>query len=284
VIVLKLTVYLDVLLVVNFLINYILLKISAHCGKLPYKTVNIILSAAVGALFSVVMLTDVSPVLSFTVRIISVIICAFVAFGFTTVKCFIKSILFLLLSTFLFTGVIYSFFSHSSFVYVKNCFYYININPILLVGCITVVYIVMQLSEIFFLSKPDINKCQCDVTIENMNFSVTAFYDSGFSVKDILGHRCVMLCSIPAVRNKLNSDFTAKIESFLKGDIEIPENIIHVFYSDISGGGILPAVRATKIMINKKEIKNTILAFTDKSFSDDVGIIFGKDILDMIGE
>ncbi len=283
-ILLKLTVYLDVLLAVNFLINYILLKISAHCGKLPYKTVNIILSAATGSLFSIIVLTDISPALSFAVRIISVVICAFIAFGFASVKYCIKSILFLLLSTFLFTGIIYSFFAQSSFVYVKNCFYYININPLLLVGCITVVYIVLQLAELFFSTKPAINTCQCDVTIGIMDFSVTAFYDSGFSVKDILGHRCVMLCSIPAVRNKLNSDFIAEVEDFLKGNIESSEKIIHVFYSDISGGGILPALRVTKIMINKKEIKNTILAFTDKSFSDDVGIIFGKDILDMIGE
>ncbi len=279
----KLTLYLDVLIAVNFLVNYILLKISAFCGQLPYKTANIIASAFTGALFSVAVLADISAILSFVIKLFSVCLCAFIAYGFVSFKYYFKSLVYLLLSTFIFTGVI-SLFTDSSFVYLNNCFYYININPLLLVGCIVAVYAVLQITALFFSSKHGKDKKECEVKIGESIFNTTAFYDSGFNVKDILGHRAVMLCSLPAVKKQLSPDFVEKTESFLQGEIESVAGISHVFYSDISGGGIMPAVKVEKIMLDKKEIKNTLLAFTGKSFPDDVGIIFGKDIFDMIGE
>ncbi|MBQ8603789.1 MAG: sigma-E processing peptidase SpoIIGA [Oscillospiraceae bacterium] len=280
----KLTVYLDVLIVMNTLINYILLKISALLGQIPYNTRNIMLSSLTGALFSSVIFLDINTVLSLCIKTISVTVCTCLAFGFVSWKYFIKNSICVLLSTFIFTGLLYAFPADNSFLYLNNFCYYININPLFLVLCIGCIYMVLQAADFVFSQKNTGNKMVCTLTIDGREITATAFYDTGFGVRDILGHRAVMLCSLPPVKNSLDRPLVSVLEDFLAGNLRTDIGLFHVFYSDISKQGILPAIRPQAAVLNGKEIKNVIIAFTDKTFSDDVQIIFGKDIFEMTGE
>lgn len=279
----KLTVYIDVLIAVNFVINYMLLKISAFRAAVPYRTFNVVVSAIAGAVFSLIVLFDIPPWVSACIKIISVTGCCGIAFGFVSKKYFIRTLISLLLVTFAFTGIV-SLFSDCSFVYLNNYFYYININPLLLVGCITAMYMIVIRKETLLSVKRKGEIQQCTVTAGGCTAVVPAFFDTGFNVKDILGHRAVILCSLGAVNDCMEKEFVYKIRAFLQGNIGDFTGIIHVFYSDITGDGILPAIRPEKVLLGNSELKNTIIAFTDKEFHNNVGMIYGKDIFDMIGD
>ena len=280
----KLTVYLDVLITINILINYFLLKMTAVIGKIAYSNKRIIFSAVVGALFSPLIFFDIAPILSVLIKTVSAVICTYTAFGFVSLGLFIKHVFYLMTATFIFTGTLYALPQDNSLFYLNNLHRYININPFLLVLCISVVYRVLWLWDTVYMRISAAEKMTCTVDFEGTLLEMTGFYDTGFNIRDILGHRAVMLCSLPSVKGSIDEQLYSALEDFINGKLNRDIKLQHVFYSDISKQGILPAVRPKAVKIREKEIKNVLIAFTDSVLGDDVQIIFGKDIFDMTGE
>ncbi len=283
VICLKLTVYIDVLIAVNTIINYFLLKICAILSGAGTNTKRMIISSFTGSLFSLFIFCDLKLLLSLAIKLLSVVICAAIAFGIKSKKYFIKNVICLGFINCLVTGFINLFLSDSNYIYINNIFYYININPVMLVIAITFVYFSLYLYDLFF----DINARQREITIgiyiDKSFLKLNGFYDTGFKVKDIIGGRAVMLVAFPEVENHIGENLKNKLSSFFAGNINTGK-IIPVFYSDVSGGGILPGVKPDKVIYKNKELENILIAFCNKSLGNNVRMIFGKDIYNKTGE
>ena len=72
------------------------------------------------------------------------------------------------------------------------------------------------------------------------------------------------------------------INNFYKG--EVKAGITPLFYSDLTGSGMLAAVKTDIVMVNNKDVKNVLLAVSKKEFSKEQDIIFGKDFYDRFGD
>ena len=280
----KLTVYLDMLILINTIINYFLLKAACCIAGTVYSTRRIVLAAFAGALFSMVIFVDLSVYSAFLLKLLAAVICTCISVGFKSIIYFIRNTVCVIAVNMTFTGVLIFLSSENNFVYENNLFYYININPVLLVVCVSGMYRLISMYELFIGNRNKVSLFEFEIYFRQSHMKINAFYDTGFKVKDIISRRAVMLCSFRRVRENLPQDLSEEISDFINGITDRTTNIIPVFYTDISTHGILPALRPDKVIYKNKEIENTLIAFTDAEFEEDIQIIFGKEIFNRTGE
>lgn len=282
----KMTVYIDLLILVNILVNYFLIKLTAVFSNSNINSKRIIISSFIGSLFSLIIIFDMPVIVSVLLKVFSVVFCSFISFGFTSKFIFVKRTMILLSVYMMFTGILQMLSEKTSYIYINNCSFYISINPIIFVAVVVVFYMIFTFAEIVFCQHPQNFIYDIVINTEFGNISATGFYDTGFNVKDIMHHRPVIMCSMDYLGTTGLYDIYSKTERFYSGDID--KEIIPLFYSDITGGGMLPAFKTNSVIIKKNknanEVKNVLVAVSKKDFSNERQIIFGKDFYDRFGD
>lgn len=283
----KLTVYLDVLLVTNLIINYFLLKATANYYGLKAGTARMLLASFIGGAFSLSILADLPFFISMVWKLISLLVCVAVAFGIKSRVVFIKTTICLITITFIFTGFITAISQNSSVVFIRNMQIYMNISPLVLVSSIVVVYIFITAFEFAFeFSKKEYNY-SIEIYYGSNSCTGCAFYDTGFKVKDVITFKNVMLCDFDFIKPILPQDLCENITDFYHDGIYKEKGIIPVFYSDLNNSGMLPGAKLDKVILSskneKKVLDNILMAVSPQKISEDCDVIFGKDINKMVG-
>lgn len=286
----KITIYADVLIIINFLVNYLLLRGAAILSGYGQSRWRIVLSALVGSLFSLLIFIDIeSAVLLLLIKFAVLLLCCLIAFGFVNLRVFIRNFLCFLGINALSAGLLMLMADKSNVVYHNNLFFYFNISPIFLVGCMIVVFLALNIFSYVFKDKNVGQTCKIELSFNEASVELTGFYDTGFKLNDILSGKGVMLCGLESVKAALNQDTIKDITGFnANKNIESGTRFTPVFYSTINGGGVLPAIKPQKVKYIKngqeKELKNVIIAITEEQFSPDVQLLYGKEIHEMIGD
>ncbi len=282
-------VYVDVLIIINFIINYFLLKITQIFSLTQYNKKRLILSALIGAIFSLGIFLNINS-LFFTllIKLISLCLCVILAFGYINKYYFFKNILAFLLANFLLIGFLI-FLQDNAVIYLKNYMIYFNINPLLLIFSIIFVFTIINIFNIFFRENLKVDDLKATIFINNTSFKVKAFYDTGFKIKDIINNKSVMLIDYNFAKEflgtQVNNDITA---FFLHGESRGNTKITPIFYSTINGEGLLPAIKIDKMILSDEkrqgQVKNVLLAFSKEDLSNEVQLILGKEILRILGD
>lgn len=124
-------IYLDVLFVINFSITFLLLEITAKLCKKSYKLFRLISSAALGGLYSMIILVDNLPqYVSLLSKIVACVVLVLTAFKFYRVKSFLITVGIFLFSNFLFLGIIVGIclLSSTRAIAVNNSTVYFNVG------------------------------------------------------------------------------------------------------------------------------------------------------------
>ena len=101
------TVYVDVLFVMNFFITYLLLTVTKLLTKATVKTYRMLLGAVAGAVYSLVIFApDLSFLLTLFGRILISVLIILITFGFKRLVPYLKSLACFYFSNMLFLGVI----------------------------------------------------------------------------------------------------------------------------------------------------------------------------------
>ncbi|MDE7235957.1 MAG: sigma-E processing peptidase SpoIIGA, partial [Helicobacter japonicus] len=184
----KQTIYLDVLICVNLFINYFLLLAVAKFLKIYFKRKRIIAAAVLGAFYSLyILLPKINIIVSFLIKVIisvTIIICAF---GFHSIKQFLKQFLCFYSINFAFCGTMFAiwYFIAPRNLIVKNGITYFNISPLLLVTTTLISYTVTRIiQKVTGQEVPD--DLFCDIVIEQSGNTqkVRAKIDTGNSLKE----------------------------------------------------------------------------------------------------
>lgn len=282
----KLTVYIDILIVVNIIINYILIRLACIVSGSVADFKRKIISSVTGAFFSMAIFFELSDLSSVLLKIISVLLCGSISFGYGNRRFFLKNLFSLIAVNVIFSGFVMLLADKSTFVYFNNYMYYFNINPVMLVLCIFALYIIISAGELLF-STPKEQVYDFVIEMNGQEYNLTGFYDTGFGIKDIINDRAVIMCSFDTIKDMASPHMLKEIYSFFtKGEYQSCD-IFPLFYGDISGKGMLPAIKAEKVYIEKNgkrtEIKNTAIAVCRQNLSDEYQIIFGKQIMKRTG-
>ena len=274
-------IYIDVLLITNFFISYFLILSSAILSGYTFSRKNVVAAAVAGALCCLYIFVQAGNVfVDFTFKFISLIICAAIAFGVKDKKRLIIQTVCYMLLNMLLTGLISVLSVRSTMVYENNMFFYFSINPVMLVISSAVIYFIILLFEILKEKISPQNIYLFDIYFKDFSLKgLSAFYDSGFRLKDIVSNKDVIIVGYEKVKDGLPHELKNNICSFLNNRYsDVSGAFVPVFFNTLSGSSMIPAIKSEYISVENKKIKNVLVAFTLNELSENVAAIFGADI------
>ncbi len=276
------TVYVDILIITNFLIDYFILLLSNRLSGAGKKRIRIVAAAFVASLFSLLIFApELSLFVEILINTISSLAIVFIAFGFKNIKRFLKLTLIFYASNALIAGgsmLAWSIFNLNGII-VRNGAVFYNISATFLVVTIAIVYILTVIISKIISRRMKNKEYGITLFFEGKKVRLEGFVDSGNMLRDAFSNTPVIICDYQKVKPLFNK----KLDTvFVKEKFEMGfyEDILKSGYSDrfrvipfetIDSGGILAAIIIDKAVLHTaredQKIEKIIMAVTHKKIA-----------------
>ena len=216
------TIYLDIVLIENILLNYIIILSTAIISKEKINIIKITLSSVVGGIFAIITyIINFRNISGILVKIAISFFMMSIAFKINNIKKLMKIILFFYLVSFTFGGIAFMllfFINPQNIIINENVL--VGIYPLkvtILAGCTGFIII----SFVSLIIKSRINK-------NNMIYDLEIFYngkykklktmlDTGNLLKEPVSNLDVIIVEKESLYEILNNDLLENINSIIKG-------------------------------------------------------------------
>ena len=274
-------IYIDIVLIENILMNYIILYGTGFSQKIKMKNHKLILSSSVGAIYAIITYLNIIPIYSnIFMKILLSIIMTYIAFNPQNVKKMLKTLLLFYLISFVTGGcalaLLYLISPES-----------ISLKKGVLVGTypmkITLIagvlgFLIIQYS--FKLNKMKLKKqdliCYIKIKICGKLIQTKAFLDSGNNLTDPLTKAPVVIIEKSII------DKTLDIKSIEGGDERLKIRIIP-FKAIGKQNGLLMGIKAEYVEIKYDTettiVENVILGLYDDKISKNYSALVGLNLL-----
>lgn len=225
------TIYIDVILLENLIMNYIILLATSIISKAKINHVRIFISSLIGAIYAILEYISILKIYSnFFVKTLLSVILVFIAMNPQSVKKLFKYTLFMYLTSFVFAGVatylIYVIKPQE--ILIKNGRYAGSYAlKVIFLGGIAGLIIIMIA---FKLIKNKINKkdliCKSKIKIEGKETILDTLIDTGNALKEPITGNSVIVVEHSALYGMLPKEILNNLEKIIGGDFSnIPEEI-----------------------------------------------------------
>lgn len=274
-------IYADILIIINIIVNYLLLRASVAITGCSFKPWRFLLSAGAGGIFSLIIFIENLPVIAnLLLKITFLAIMMLIAFNMKSVKAFMKCCAAFFMANFVFAGIMLAvstmLFPNSAMY--KNGAVYFDMDILTLTVTAIVCYIILNLIAKFTKSKtPEKSIYSIAVTYDGKTVEGKALFDSGNTLCDCFSGRPVIIAE---------KEFVAPL---LKGtDLTQAKNFRLIPFTTIKNGGALPSFSADKIEITvsgrKIDVDNIYIGVTEKKIvSGGYSALIGTPFFDAIG-
>lgn len=245
------TVYLDVLVAVNFLVDYFLLYAAGQLSASAISRVRLCLGALLGAACSCsILLPPLPAALNCLITIGSCALMTLTAFGFSGWRRFARSMLWVAAVTAGYGGLMLALWllAEPRGLIINNGAVYIDIPPELLVLATVVCYAITSLYS-GQMRKRNLMRSRCRVTITNggSQVSLDAIVDTGNLLTEPFSGLPVIVAEREALQPVLPEGFDSFDKSGEASAGQSPPGFRVVPYSGVGGKGIMLAFRPQKI-------------------------------------
>lgn len=257
------TIYIDVLICVNLIINYFILLAAARFTKATPKQYRIISGASFGAICSLIILI---PELNFSINLILKLIIAaiitFITYGFKNTKFFIKNICVFFLISFCFCGLmigIWFVFTPRGMI-INNSVVYFNISPIIMIISTVICYFVLRLiSKISGRENPDIEICKIKIYQNGKSAELYGKIDTGNTLTEPFSNLPVIVVNKKSVEKILPPEVNTYFTHYeMENTYEYSTGIRLIPFNSLGGNGVLPAFIPQKIFIDNLEFREKL--------------------------
>lgn len=283
------TIYLDIILCENLLMNYIILFATYVIIKPKEKhpQIRIILSSLIGSVYAVIVYLNILSIYSnLFAKIILSIVMVYVAFNPKNAKVLLKQILIFYLVSFIFGGCTFAliYFIKPGNVRMKNGVF-VGVYP-LKVGLIAgaIAFVTTQIA--FKINKSKLNNKNTFFNIQlyykNQSITVKALLDSGNMLKDPISQAPVIIVERESLSKIIPEKVLDYIGNIIGGDETENKQDIQEYLSKIrmvpfmslgKENGMLVGIRLDKIKIETEDIdiqkENIIAGIYEKKFTKD---------------
>ena len=264
------SIYLDVLLIINIYVNYFLIKATAKLTHTKLHTSKCVISALVGSIFSlVILLPPLNFFVSFIIKLLAATIVVAIAFGISDKKRFAKMTLFFFSINFIFAGVMLSVYIliEPPFMQFNNSYFYIDFSLITLVISTIIAYVLVSIIRFLLDKKAVFNeKYKVIFTTNGNTISLDAIADTGNTLIDVFSGRPVIICNINQLDKVLPREYKyifsssniEEIQSYILNH-KLLKGLKLIPFSTINSNGVIPIFSADSVYIqgeNTKKIKN----------------------------
>ncbi len=261
------TVYVDVVIGINFLINFLILLCVKWISGAKTRGLGIVSSSLLGGVYSVFMFDArfegfYSPLIKLVVAALMVIIC------FKSGKNFLKLVFYFYITAFAFAGAASYVSNLSGVTTVKNGMIYTENSIWVIIAACVISYFVIRyvLKHIRMNAKRYGEKTEVVISVAGKTASVVGMMDTGNSLLDPITLYPVVVVEYESIKAILPEELT----EFLKEGSDISCNISRRYldkirlipYSTVGSGDILKGFCPDYIKIKEsgKEINEVIVA------------------------
>ena len=284
------TVYIDVVLIENLIMNYIILLATGIVLKAKVKHIRLIIASFMGAMYSIVTyLATIELYSNFLFKILLSIVIVNISFKPLSIKTLCRQIVVFYLTSFVFGGAAFAliYIIKPQDILMKNGLF-LGSYPLksVLLSAIFAFFIIIVTFKIVKsrLSKKDMYK-EIKVLIEDKQIIIKAMVDTGNMLKEPITGKPVVVIEHTCFYNILPKEILNNLEKILGGDLEnIPENIKNKYLTKLKfipfsslgkQNGMLIGISPEYIEIigdeneKSKKIKDVMIGIYNKSLTKD---------------
>ena len=280
------TIYIDVVLIENLLMNYIILFATGVILKIKIKHIRLILASLVGAIYTIIAYISALRIYSniFLKFILSLII-IYIAFNPKSVKKLFKFTLIFYLTSFVFGGAAFALIyivkpqeilKNNGLVLNTNSLKTIFISAIIAFAIIIIGFKVVKNK----ISAKDMY-CNIKIILNQKEIETKAMIDTGNFLKEPITNTPVIVVEHTLLYDCMPKEILNHLETILGGDFsEIPDKVreeyilklkVIPFSSLGKQNGMLLGIKADKVIIKsdeeEKENDNVIIGIYNKSLT-----------------
>lgn len=277
------TVYVDILIATNFIVDYFLLMLTAFLSKIKLKRLRMLLSAGIASLSALLIFAPELPfLLEMLVKLLISFAVVFIAFGFKNTARYIKSVLIFYAANVILAGgalTLWAILSPNGLI-VRNGAVFYNISPITLILTTAAVYVLsLIISKISDGRKSRGREYSITLRLEGREAQLIGMVDSGNMLRDSLSGTPVIVCDYDKIRPLLTPEMEKvfKKRNFEIGFYEdiitsgISERFRVIPFDSLGDSGIMAALCIDSAVLNDGnksiEIENVIMAVTHKKIA-----------------
>lgn len=294
------TVYLDIIFLENFILNFIILYAVSLVIKEKAGCIKLMIASLIGASYVIIYyLINFQSKWNLIFKIILSVVMVYISFMPKSFKEFIKQIIFFYLVSFVFGG------ASLGVIYMVNAGR-ISIRNGIIVGNYTLktifigVILAFTIITVAFkfvknrISKKDLF-CNIKIIINQNKINVKAVIDTGNFLKEPITNIPVIVVEKDILRNFVPKEILENIENILGGDLKnIPENIKNEYLSKLKvipfsslgkQNGMLLGIKADGVVVEidneEKYVEKVILGIYTKKLSkkDEYNALLGIDVI-----
>lgn len=299
------TIYLDVILLENLCMNYIILFATGLIHRVKIKAWRLFVASLIGGIYSILSFAPVLEIYTnFLFKVILSVVMVYISFHPQNVKQLFKELIIFYLVSFAFGGCAFAllYFIKPQDILARNGVltgtYPIKIA--LLGGIVGFVIVNIAFKVVKGkLSKKDMF-CNVSIFINGKEKQIKAFIDTGNLLKDPISGIPVIVVEVSELEEMIPKEIVENLNEILQGKdtkvlTEIPEDYklkfrIIPFSSLGKQNGLLLGFIADKVIINleetKSELSNIIIGIYEKNLTKNglyTGLV-GIDIIERCGE
>jgi len=275
----SLTIYADQMFLENFIMNFIILYMTAVFSRVEYKWYRVTLSAVVGALYVIASFIfyfyDFHQIL---LKLLLSIALVLIAFPMKKVADFVRTLFCFYAITFFIGGVSFGLsFMLNIYTIQDNGVIYVSDFPVVIVaGAVLVSVMLIRYLMMFLKNKASIERFiyPIEIFIGDRQIKINAFFDSGNNVTEPLSDYPVIFLEKTIFSDFLPLKVIEEIErkTYLVENNEWKKRFRLIPISTVNNEkAILAGIKSDKVIVHtpneEKELNNAILVYCERQLS-----------------
>lgn len=245
------TVYIDLVCIINFIYDFLILLTVSYTLKRNRKIYYYILSSLIGVLSIFLLFLKINNIILFLLKILISVIMVIVAFGYKSIKYTISNIIYFYMTSIILAGFLYLIKGNSS-----N--FNLNYIVLLIIGPI-ILFIYYKSNKKLKNTYSDYYKIK--IVFDNIEYNLVSFYDNGNNLKDPISRKSIII-----VEN-------SRLEKIY--NIRSP---VYVPVITVKGTHLMKCFKPSYIILNDKKIYNYLIGESSIKFSDGVECLLNKSL------
>ncbi|MEG2672493.1 MAG: sigma-E processing peptidase SpoIIGA [Ruthenibacterium sp.] len=262
-------VYVDILVLVNAVLGYFLLKGTALLAGSVQKRLRLCLGALAAGFSALTLLLPWSGGMVLLFKAATACGIILIAFPYSGWRLYVKSVFFFVALNLAFGGIVILAIKAGAKMTYDNFTVYLHISPVLLIVCIVGMYFVLQAITMLCGKPAKPQTILYALTLDENTVAGTALLDTGFSIKDVITGRQVFLLSYPMVEKELSAQLCAALRTYF--DVGVLQKTTLSLYvlpvKTATGMRPLPAMAVTSATLAAKKCVHITAAFTPERFA-----------------
>lgn len=256
-------VYLDLIMIINFFFDFILLLSVSLLLKRNIKLNRIILGSFIGGLSILFLFIKINSIQLFIYKIIISIIMILVSFGYRNIKYTFINLLYLYIVSIFLGGGLYFLniefsYKHEGIIFYNNGF---SINIIFII-VLTPIIISLYIYQNKKIKNNYNNYYNVTIYINSSHIDCIGYMDTGNNLIDPITHKKVILIDKRKIIFDINEFRFIPLKT-------------------VSGNDMIKCIKIDKVVINNKEYKNILLGIIDSINLDGIDVILNNKMEDI---